>query len=1004
MSSNNNKSRLSGSTWKLSAGPFDTQIEDPYVEAAKPYDQSERDKFNNPTSTMRNSSKYSSNTRRTERRNQSSTTESSARAGRGRDRDRFRELKSYKERYQDVKDMSTPPRRSSTPKETRSYSAERYATREGSLKWASGVRSRSYDKHMARQRARELSPHERYNITSSNGRSSRADLRARDASSPSRDVKSRSPNRTSRVQNKYMDRWERRKEQKGRKSSIDPDGARVSQTTYTSRADRWSPRENVYDDEIFGHHLREHSRERRSSSGDESPLFDDVDEEGAGNIHVSSSSPLSIGNHFDDTSENPYENHAPPRTSVTPRVSASRTSGISRSQKPKQLPRRSPGYSTSSKSSSQTKSTYADDLASFTQSIATAVIQNAAFDAESQSYQQDKKRGANALGGRYTQSKCNTAKKSKMKYFVVALLLAVLCIVAAIAAVVYLEYMKDKEKTPMVMPTPTPPTSNDHPPLDNVDNSPPASSSQHLEDREKLIDEYLETLSSGRSSNIGSPQFKAKNWLLFDDDLDLHLPSSGENRDDTEVAQRLKQRFALATMYYSMGVGPGGVVKGWLEGDECRFVGDYGRAWDGVDCNEDGTVRAIALDAANLQGTIPAEIGLLSYVENLIIKNNPNLAGEIPHQIGNQMTQLRQLGLYGNNLEGSIPKSVFKLSHLVYLNLSDNVITGEVNWKEISHHQKKIERLILQNNLLEGSIDFHVLSKTPLLLLVLSNNQFGGYIEESVGSMGSLQYLYLDKNKLIGSIPDAIGNLANIKSINLDENEIYGTLPHSLGSLANLEHFSAKQNTISGGFPASMKLLHNLETLNLARNAMSGHLRNLPHMKKLKNLHLYQNSFVGSIPENLFELPRLEVLFLSSNLLTGEIPSSITDAQQTLKALYISDNKIQGQIPADLCGLYKLEDLFIDTNDFTGSLPTCLGSLSNLKKLYAFKNRFSGDVPSVLLSLPNLVEIGLEENDLTGGVNQVCDWDRGLHIWADCSELKGGCECCQRCCSDVSSC
>jgi len=501
----------------------------------------------------------------------------------------------------------------------------------------------------------------------------------------------------------------------------------------------------------------------------------------------------------------------------------------------------------------------------------------------------------------------------------------------------------------------------------------------------------------------GSPQFKAKNWLLFDDELNIHLPYSGENRDDTEVTRRLQQRFALATMYYSMGVGDGGVVKGWLEGDECRFVGEYGRAWDGIDCNEDGKVRAVALDAANLQGTLPPEIALLTDVENLIIKNNPNLVGEIPHDIGNKMLQLRQLGLYGNNLGGSIPKTIFKLSHLVYLNLADNALTGEVNWEEMSHHQKKIERLILHNNFLEGPIEFHVLAKTPLLLLVLSNNQFGGYIDESVGSMTSLEYLYLDKNELIGSIPNGIGNLANIKSITLDENELYGTLPHTMGSLANLQHFSAKKNTISGGFPASMKLLHQLETLNLARNAMSGHLRNLPHMKRLKNLHLYQNGFVGSIPESLFELPNLEVLFLSSNLLTGEIPPSVTSAQQTLKSLYLSDNKLQGQIPTELCGLYKLEDLFIDTNDFSGSLPTCLGSLSNLKKLYAFKNRFTGDVPSVLLNLPDLVEVGIEENDLTGGVNQVCAWGRGLSIWADCSELDDGCDCCERCCSDLDS-
>ena len=43
------------------------------------------------------------------------------------------------------------------------------------------------------------------------------------------------------------------------------------------------------------------------------------------------------------------------------------------------------------------------------------------------------------------------------------------------------------------------------------------------------------------------------------------------------MAQRIRQRYALATLYYSMGIGTGGVVQGWLEGEECSFVGDYGR-------------------------------------------------------------------------------------------------------------------------------------------------------------------------------------------------------------------------------------------------------------------------------------------------------------------------------------------------------------------------------------------------------------------------------------------
>ena len=97
----------------------------------------------------------------------------------------------------------------------------------------------------------------------------------------------------------------------------------------------------------------------------------------------------------------------------------------------------------------------------------------------------------------------------------------------------------------------------------------------------RLIGEYLYNLSKGESSKVGTPQYEANVCLLRVDDLNLHLPYGSDQdkkRDDSEVAQCITQRFALATAYYAMGIGNGGVVKGWLEGAECREVGDYRRA------------------------------------------------------------------------------------------------------------------------------------------------------------------------------------------------------------------------------------------------------------------------------------------------------------------------------------------------------------------------------------------------------------------------------------------
>jgi hypothetical protein len=58
------------------------------------------------------------------------------------------------------------------------------------------------------------------------------------------------------------------------------------------------------------------------------------------------------------------------------------------------------------------------------------------------------------------------------------------------------------------------------------------------------------------------------------------------------------------------------------------------------------------------------------------------------------------------------------------------------------------------------------------------------------------------------------------------------------------------------------------------------------------------------------------------------------------------------------------------------------------------------------MNLPHLIEVGIEENNLQGGIDEkVCETvnAKELKIWADCIELDGGCDCCERCCSDQGS-
>lgn len=138
------------------------------------------------------------------------------------------------------------------------------------------------------------------------------------------------------------------------------------------------------------------------------------------------------------------------------------------------------------------------------------------------------------------------------------------------------------------------------PPSDPPSMMPSASpTNRPTTERERLLAEFLSEITDGLSDVKDTPPYRAKMWILYEDRLKLSIPSYSSEELKKAVTERIRQRYALATLYYALGIGEGGVLKGWLEGDECKFVGDFDQAWDGVDCDEYGEVRALAIGASN---------------------------------------------------------------------------------------------------------------------------------------------------------------------------------------------------------------------------------------------------------------------------------------------------------------------------------------------------------------------------------------------------------------------
>jgi len=335
--------------------------------------------------------------------------------------------------------------------------------------------------------------------------------------------------------------------------------------------------------------------------------------------------------------------------------------------------------------------------------------------------------------------------------------------------------------------------------------------------------------------------------------------------------------------------------------------------WGGVKI-KDNRVEYLSLYNNNLSGQIPAAIGKLDYVWQLILSKN-NLSGPIPTEIGS-MSRLQYLKLYKNDLSGPLPSQIGNLTNLVYLNACYNSLSGTI--------PPEIGQLVNLNT------------------IKLNNNLFSGALPSEFGNCISLVYISLSENLFSGTIPSTIGNLLNVEMFEMGYCQLDGPLPSEMGNLVNLRYLSMDGNAISGSIPASFSNLSNLTGLFLLNNNLS-----------------------GTIPVGLSNCTKLEKLYLSSNQLSGGIPSDLYTLSG-LKELRLGYNQLSGHIDASVGQMDSLEVLHLNKNNFTGVIPGELGNCSALLSVYLYTNELSGIIPDEIGRLDNCFVFKVDENQLTG--------------------------------------
>ncbi len=342
--------------------------------------------------------------------------------------------------------------------------------------------------------------------------------------------------------------------------------------------------------------------------------------------------------------------------------------------------------------------------------------------------------------------------------------------------------------------------------------------------------------------------------------------TAGSARGTAEITVSNPDRAALVALYEATD-GPNWVNnEGWLTDAPIED-------WFGVDTDGFGRVLALNLGGQwdserkewiphGLQGSIPAELGNLSNLENLSLNNNA-LTGPIPTELGS-LTALRNLTLGGNELTGPIPTELGNLSSLESLRLYSKELTGPVP-TELGN-LSNLERLSLNDNALTGPIPTALGSLTALRNLTLGGNELTGPIPTELGNLSSLESLRLYSNELTGPVPTELGNLSNLESLSLNDNALTGPIPTALGSLTALRNLTLGGNELTGPIPTELGNLSGLESLRLYSNELTGPVpTELGNLSNLERLSLNNNALTGPLPRSLLQLVNLTWLHFRGN-------------------------------------------------------------------------------------------------------------------------------------------
>ena len=351
-------------------------------------------------------------------------------------------------------------------------------------------------------------------------------------------------------------------------------------------------------------------------------------------------------------------------------------------------------------------------------------------------------------------------------------------------------------------------------------------------------------------------------------------------------------------------------------------------------------LRVLALDGNALRGAVPAALGGLRALETLRLDRN-RLTGRLPAQLG-ALTGLSVLRLGGNDFSGCPPPALRRvadhdLDDALCLPLPDDS-TGLAADAALL--------LTMRDSLTGDAAALGWSRETPVnewggvtvagapprvVALNLSGAGLEGSLPPELSGLDGLVELRLGDNRLTGPIPAELGSLSRLTVLALDDNRLQGTIPGELAALASLSVLRLGGNRLEGCPPPALRANDGLDMpclpLGAHRRALAG---------DAKALLSARDALTGSATLNWSE----------------DIPVdawrgvTVNGAPPRVTALDLADAGLDGRIPAGLASLDALAVLRLDGNAFTGPVPEALAESERLVELGLDGNALSNPPPS----------------------------------------------------------